>query len=155
LPIATASCEAIYCSHILEHLSLEDLRTALTNTAQYLKPTGVFRLVVPDLEQLARAYLASAVEQPAMQFMEESHLGYQRRPRGFGGVVREWLGNSRHLWMWDYRSLSAELNRAGFRHIRRASFGDAEHRQFRDVEEPGRWENCLGIECRSERVISR
>jgi hypothetical protein len=32
--------------------------------------------------------------------------------------------------------------------IRKASFGDAEDPKFREVEEKGRWINCLGIEGR-------
>ena len=65
-----------------------------------------------------------------------------------GGVLREWLGNSRHLWMWDFKSLAAELRPAGFTSIQRAAIGDADNARFRDVEEPDRWENCLGMECR-------
>ena len=61
--------------------------------------------------------------------------------------MREWFGNSRHLWMWDYRSLGKELRTAGFTDVRRAEFGDSAEPRFRDVEDPGRWENCLGVEC--------
>jgi SAM-dependent methyltransferase len=147
LPIAPASCAAIYCSHVIEHLSLEDLKKALRHTHDYLQPGGAFRCVLPDLEQLARQYLASTDEQPAIQFMEASRLGYSRRPQGLERMLREWWGNSRHLWMWDYSSLAAELRRAGFADIRRASFGDADDVRFNDVEEASRWENCLGIEC--------
>ena len=32
LPLPEKSCKAIYCSHFLEHLSLQDFRTALKNT---------------------------------------------------------------------------------------------------------------------------
>ncbi|HWA98687.1 MAG TPA: methyltransferase domain-containing protein [Pirellulales bacterium] len=148
LPIEPGSCNAIYCSHVLEHLSLEDLRIALRHTYRYLKPGGVFRFVLPDLEHLARQYLASTAAQPAIQFMEDAHLGCQHRARGLGGMAREWLGNSRHLWMWDYRSLVPELERAGFQAIHRAAFGDSSDPHFRDIEDEGRWTGCLGVECR-------
>lgn len=147
LPISPSSCDAVYCSHVLEHLSLEDLRIALRHTHDYLRPGGVFRFVLPDLEELARSYLGSSVGQPSIQFMEDSMLGYQRRPRGLRGVLREWMGNSRHLWMWDFRSLTPELQQVGFLNIRRATFGDSDDARFRDVEDPGRWEKCLGMEC--------
>ena len=32
LPISNNSCDFIYCSHVLEHLSLNDCRRALRNT---------------------------------------------------------------------------------------------------------------------------
>lgn len=147
LPIAPGSCDAVYCSHVLEHLSLEDLRTALRNIRSYLKPAGVFRFVVPDLENYARNYLASTAEQPAMYFMEETMLGYAQRARGLSGVMRSAWGNSRHMWMWDYKSLAVELAKAGFRPIRRAQYGDSPDAHFRDVEDAGRWANQLGMEC--------
>jgi len=148
LPIAPESCAAIYCSHILEHLALDQLRRALVNTCGYLKHGGVFRCVLPDLERLVSDYSSSQEELRAMRFMEQSHLGYQSRPSGIPGFVREWLGNSRHLWMWDYHSLVVELKTAGFAMIRRAHFGDSDFACFEAIEDNERWENGLGIECR-------
>ena len=152
LPIEPGSCEAIYCSHVLEHLSLNDFRIALANTLGGLKPKGIFRCVLPDLEALARAYLASDSDRPAEWFMRNTYLGFENRPKGLAGMAREWLGNSRHLWMWDERTLSTELRAAGFTEIRRASFGDSAEPKFAEVEEISRWTGCLGIECRRPSV---
>src|SRR5436853_7520462 len=57
LSVPPESCDAIYCSHVLEHLSLEDCRRALTNTYRYLKRGGTFRCVLPDFEQQIQTYL--------------------------------------------------------------------------------------------------
>lgn len=148
LPVPANSCDAVYCSHVLEHLALEDCRTALAHTYSYLKAGGIFRLVVPDLEYLARAYLESTASQPALEFIRSLGMGRTARPRGLRGFFRDWLGNSQHLWMWDYRSLFVELSRAGFRDVRRARFGDSPDPRFAEVEERSRWDNCLGMECR-------
>src|SRR5690349_19387092 len=59
LPLGASSCHGIYCSHVLEHLSLEDCRRALKNTFTYLAPGGIFRLIVPDLRKLATDYISS------------------------------------------------------------------------------------------------
>jgi hypothetical protein len=67
--------------------------------------------------------------------------------RGFPAFIALWLGNSQHLWMWDYKSLEAELRSAGFVGIRRAAFGDSSDPLFSLVEDPERWDDCLGIEC--------
>lgn len=147
LPVREGTCDAVYCSHVLEHLSLTDLRIALRNTYRYLRPGGVFRLVVPDLTKLCRDYLQSADEGAALDFMEQAHLGIRERQRGIPGLFRMWLGNSSHLWMWDFKSLSRELGAVGFSGIRRAEFGDAAETEFRDVEDEGRWTGCLGIHC--------
>lgn len=50
LPVQPYSCACVYCSHVREHLSLEDLRKAQKNTDCLLKKGWVFRLVLPDLE---------------------------------------------------------------------------------------------------------
>jgi hypothetical protein len=147
LPVALNSCRAVYCSHVLEHLALDDLRTSLKNVYSYLQEGGVFRFVVPDLEILARTYLASPEPDASLIFMEQACLGKRARPRTLRAFVRDWVGNSSHLWMWDFKSMSAELSKSGFRRIRRAEFGDSEDPRFNDVEEADRWKDCLGMEC--------
>ena len=57
LPIKSESCKGVYCSHVLEHLSLNDFRIALSNTFRIIQPGGYFRLVLPDLEYIARQYI--------------------------------------------------------------------------------------------------
>lgn len=147
LPVPDHSCKAIYCSHVLEHLALEDFRTALQKTFGYLLVGGVFRFVVPDLKKLASDFVLSKDPKAAMYFMEASYLGVKHRPRGLGGLTRAWLGNSNHLWMWDYASIAEELEIAGFRNIRRAEFGDSQVPMFVEVEDRNRWLGCLGVEC--------
>src|SRR5262245_29365205 len=57
LPIADGHVRGCYASHVLEHLSLEDLRLALANTFSMLAPGGTFRLIVPDLHERAKRYV--------------------------------------------------------------------------------------------------
>ena len=147
LPVVPETCKGIYCSHVLEHLALKDFRLALENIFSYLMVGGIFRLVVPDLEHLARVYLESKEPTRSLEFMRRSHLGKENRPQKMIPILRQLFGNSQHLWMWDYRSLQLELTNAGFRKIRRAFFGDSEDKRFLEVEELHRWEDNLGIEC--------
>lgn len=148
LPVRPGSCRGVYCSHVLEHLSLADLRLALQHTFGMLEPGGVFRLVVPDLEHLARQYVDNSTDTASSDFMRASGLGQERRVRGLRGMVIGWLGNAEHRWMWDYKSLARELASMGFVDMRRAAFGDCADPMFQAVEDPGRWQNCLGIECK-------
>jgi hypothetical protein len=148
LPVAPNSAERVYCSHVLEHLALEDCRKTLKNVHTYLHPGGVFRFVLPDLEFYARQYLSSDDPKAAQIFMAETYLGEHIGARGLKSLPRAIFGRSQHLWMWDYKAFVPELEAAGFTAIRRAQFGDSGDPVFADVEDPGRWENCLGIECR-------
>lgn len=58
LPFEDASLDAVYCSHFLEHLSLEQAKKLIREALRILKPKGVFRVVVPDLENICREYLS-------------------------------------------------------------------------------------------------
>ncbi len=148
LPEVESSVDRVYCSHILEHLSLEDCRFALAEVHRILKPGAIFRGVLPDLEADARAYLANSSADACSAFMKFTCLGQLARPRGLIGHLRAALGNSQHLWMWDYKGLASELQSAGFIDIRRAEYGDSTYAEFAVVEDPGRWYGCLGFECR-------
>ncbi len=148
LPVPEGSARAVYCSHVLEHLTLTELRTTLRNVLRYLAPGGTFRFVLPDLEWLARSYLNSDHAEAASQFMRDSYLGTEVQQKGSAGLLRMFFGRSAHLWMWDFKNLSHELANTGFTNIRRAAIGDNPDPRFSEVEEIGRWENCLGMECR-------
>jgi SAM-dependent methyltransferase len=148
LPISPASCQGVYCSHVLEHLALDDFDTALKNSYSYLEPGGVFRFALPDLEQLARTYLDDPDPDAAMRFMQDTYLGTKHRARGLRGLIVGSLGNSAHLWLWDEKSMAKKLAEHGFKDIRRASFGDAEDPRFNDVEEESRFTGCLAMQCR-------
>lgn len=148
LRVAPGRAVAVYCSHVLEHLALDDFRAALANTRRLLRDGGVFRLVVPDLREAACRYVNSADPRAAFDFITHSHLGRSSRPHGIMSRLSAAFGSGVHLWMWDYPSLATELQAAGFTAIRQAECGDAEDPRFADVEEPERWVGAVGIECR-------
>lgn len=151
LPIDSNSCNGLYCSHTLEHLSLQDFRLALRNSYKVLKKGGIFRCVVPDLEFLARSYirdLDNGNNLSSLNFINNTLLGIKERQRGLRGFLISFFGNSHHLWMWDSKSLSEELKNAGFTGIRDCNFNDSEDKMFKYVEDVGRFENAVAIECR-------
>ena len=47
----------MYHSHVLEHFSKEDGVKLMQECFRVLKPGGIIRIVVPDLERIARGYL--------------------------------------------------------------------------------------------------
>jgi len=148
LPVASSSCKGVYCSHVLEHLCLRDCQQALLNTKEILQPGGIFRLVIPDLAVSIQNYLHNPSAEAATNFMRETSLGLETRERGLMGMLSAWLGNSPHLWMWDFKSMLQALQDAGFVDIRRAAFGDASDPMFSNVEQEVRWRGCLGFDCR-------
>lgn len=62
LPYDDATFDGVYHSHVLEHLSPADAEGMLTECQRVLKPGGVMRVAVPDLEGIARTYLQTLDE---------------------------------------------------------------------------------------------
>jgi len=146
LPHQKESVQGIFCSHVLEHLSLEDCRRALRNTFKYLKPGGIFRLVVPDLEYAIGEYEKDKTPDASVRFMEYTLLGRSCRSGTILQIMESVLGNSKHLWMWDEKSMVKELYDIGFSKVRRAKYGDCKDIRFNEVENEGRFHNCLSLE---------
>jgi len=57
LPFADQVFDVVYASHVVEHLTLPGARTFLREVCRVLRPAGVVRIVVPDLEGIARQYI--------------------------------------------------------------------------------------------------
>jgi hypothetical protein len=155
LPIEDGLVRGCFASHVLEHLSLEDFRLALSNTFRMLAPGGTFRLIVPDLHERARRYVEEANRKSpdaASTFLRSAGLGHEQRPKTPLQHLRYLIGGSMHLWMWDEYSMSAELQRAGFVNIRKCHFGDSPDPMFAKVEDKGRFldENLNIVECTIE-----
>lgn len=148
LPLSNNSVDMVFCSHMLEHLSLNDFRMALKNTLNILKEGGVFRLVVPDLKQLAENYLNSNDEDASIQFVRNTLMGEEGRSQGLRSAAFNLLGNSKHLWMWDFISVQYELDLAGFVMIRECKYGDADDAMFKLVEDENRFMQAVCVECR-------
>ena len=149
--IELASLDGVYSSHVLEHLSLEDCKKAINNSFLLLKKGGIFRCVLPNLENQIDIYKEELKteddELAAINFNTFSGLGTLSRPKGFKGFIKEYFGASKHLWMWDYPSLSKVIKDAGFMEIREGKFNDSIDPMFNVVEDQERFKwNALVIE---------
>ena len=50
LPFANKSVDAVYLSHVLEHLSVSEIDALFSEFARIIKPQGSVRVILPDLE---------------------------------------------------------------------------------------------------------
>ena len=149
LPENNDSCDGIYCSHILEHLAFDDFLMAIKNTFSILKPGGTFRGVLPDIKSSVTDYLNNFdnLDSPAEELMRSTMLGVESRGHSISEQLKTLFGNSKHLWMWDYKSLAYELNKVGFKNIRPSYFGDSEDPFFKFVEDEGRFYKAAAFDC--------
>jgi predicted SAM-dependent methyltransferase len=147
LSLTENSCELIFASHVLEHLSVSDCQTALKNIFYYLKPEGTFRVIVPDLEALIADYQTSQPSsEAAWDFMDASGIGCKASRSTFRKRLAEAISNSRHQWMWDESSLKGVLAKQGFKNIRRCQYGEWSDSRFSLVEKEGRHIKAVCLE---------
>lgn len=57
IPFSDNTFDAVYHSHVLEHFSKNDAEGFIKECFRVLKPGGIIRIVLPDLEEMAQCYL--------------------------------------------------------------------------------------------------
>lgn len=137
LPFSDHSVELVYSAHTFEHLSYpDDAYRHLAELFRVLAPGGIVRLVVPDIEALARAYVSGesgvfaaiaghATDDGAFEAASlEQLLAYAGAPVR---VQDRWYD---HKFGYDFASLSAMLTRVGFRQVRRCHFMGSARREL-------------------------
>jgi len=162
IPFPDQSVDGVYHSHLFEHLDRDAVAGFLAEVKRVLKPGGVHRIVVPDLEFEARRYLASLDDAVAGTATPTEHewnillLIHQMVRRESWGTsqrtgFRRWaentvLGDARkrgetHQWMWDRVSLPAVLEEAGFKDPQVLSYNTSNLEDWPgyllDQDEPG------------------
>ena len=57
LPYEDHTFDVVYSSHVLEHFTLEQCKNILLEVRRILKPNGIIRIAVPNLEETCREYM--------------------------------------------------------------------------------------------------
>jgi SAM-dependent methyltransferase len=138
IPFAANSVDAVYHSHLFEHLERGVAREFAREVHRVLKPGGIHRIVVPDLEEACQLYLAHLQECDSNPAERRNHDAYveaiieQCVRIEAGGTARQGplrrrienlvLGDARkrgeaHQWMYDRVNLSSLLIDCGYREV--------------------------------------
>jgi len=136
---AENSIDGFYASHVLEHLSKRDCEELLSRVLLWLKPSGVLRIVLPDLKRAATAYASGKSD--ASQFVSSTYLAADGK--------RAWeilFGHSMHRWMYDAESFSALLATLGFRETKVCSLHQGRLEALSALDVPSREAESFYIE---------
>ncbi|HWD64310.1 MAG TPA: methyltransferase domain-containing protein [Solirubrobacteraceae bacterium] len=102
------SFEAVYCSHLLEHLHPDVAEQCLREILRVLVPGGVLRIAVPDLDAMVEQYDPTDPD----RFLWGVFQGRGARAKA----------SARHWWHYNAVSLEALLRRLGYTEVRRCEF---------------------------------
>lgn len=110
------SADLIYACHVLEHFPFSDIYNILYRWYEVLKPNGILRLSVPDMDAVFAHYF---------YWKDLKDL------RGFlwGRYDHEF---NIHKSGWDYDTLKEEVENVGFKDIRRWNWEDTEPHKYID-----------------------
>jgi predicted SAM-dependent methyltransferase len=120
--------EYIYASHFLEHLQYpKEVIRLLTTCYQLLKPGGVLRVGVPDIEIIVKAYIDNdetffakqAQFHPSWCTTKLDHLIYALQQEG------------EHKHGYDFETLQKVLLKAGFQKVIKSHYGESKYEELR------------------------
>ena len=133
IPFENGSVDVVYHSHVLEHLDKDVAKRFLLECQRVLKPGGVIRIVVPDLERLCGQYLTHCRIMPNADIEAHEHLIAEIieqcvRREAHGTSLQKpirrklenlLLGDARsrgetHQWMYDRFTLRKLLEDCGY-----------------------------------------
>ncbi len=126
LPFENVS--AIYAEHFLEHLSLEDGLSFLSECRRALRDDGVLRVSTPNLDWVYLTHYRAGRSDE-----EESLRDCLQLNRAFHG----WG----HQFLYNPESLSAVLRASGFSSVRFERYGQSGVAELRGLERHETWED--------------
>lgn len=120
LPFESNFFSVIYASHLLEHLYCEEAKSLLKECFRVLRPGGILRVMVPDLECAIKEYIQDKETREkglaADLFVEK--LGFRDVVPVMGSFWYRLYSSHKdfhsHKWSYDSDSLTQRLKEAGF-----------------------------------------
>ncbi len=143
IPFESNTIDVVYHSHLLEHLDKDFVKLFLLEIKRVLKPNGIIRIVVPDLEKICKDYISHISISENNDHEAQNHDNYimpiieqSVRRESYGTSQQKplrrffentFLGDARrrgetHQWMYDKINLSALLISLGYKNPKLQSY---------------------------------
>jgi len=132
LPFGSNSLEIIYSEHVLEHVSYARCVFFLKEAYRTLKPNGVIRISMPDLDYLIDSYQNNWKE---MEWISWPEYSFIKTRAEMINIAFRWWG---HQHLYNKEELARALREAGFTTFAFQEYGKSE---FKDL---------IGLETRSD-----
>lgn len=157
LPFPNCSMEAIYASHLLEHLYLNEAGRLLCECHRVLSPGGVLRIIVPDLRSVVAEYLKAiptdrmadsiSADTPADILNKKLLLRNVNAPSGniFYRIYTALKDFHSHKWVYDAGSLIKYFELAGFNDVREMKVHESRIFGIISVEDSDRILGGIGV----------
>lgn len=155
--VADNSCEAVYASHLLEHMLFPHAQMVLRESFRVLAPGGVARFVVPDLRAIVLEYIGRGTvadshgEIPTLKGADRfssRFLNASTKPQDGSFLYRLYTSLTSfhtHKWMYDGVSLARHMELAGFAQVAERRLNDSAIDGIEAIENPDRVNGGNGV----------
>ncbi|MDN5893799.1 MAG: methyltransferase domain-containing protein [Nocardioides sp.] len=126
-PLEDGSVGFVYSDNVIEHLPLAAGRAMLAEAFRCMQPGGVIRMITPDLRGHVEKYLAGRAPagDPEAAVYEQMGLSVEH-PLDWVRIPIASFGHHEG-YVYDFATLAAELERAGFSDVVRTELGRSSH----------------------------
>ncbi len=140
------SCDLVFISHTLEHIPHIQIQNVLTEINRIMKKGATIRILVPNLESIARAYIKKDKDF-FKQALDEDHS--IRTDLGYGGMLmnfivspgqdtilldrnlKNFISGYAHLYAYDFEMMKILLKKCGFKNIVKKNFCVSKIKDFK------------------------
>ena len=129
IPLDDASCQLIYCEHLLEHFTVEEGLALLRECRRVLEAEGILRVAVPSLDVIIEK--SASGNWKDQEWLSWPEYGYiQTRAEMLNMAFRAWG----HKWLYDREELHRRLHEAGFTRVKDVEWGGSEEVELKNRE---------------------
>lgn len=144
LKFAENSVDVIYTSHVLEHITRDEVMSFVKQAHLILKPGGVLRIVLPDMNILINDYIKDG----NMDRLIDRSLLVINYGNSFKAKLKYLLFGWRgHKWMYDEKSVFSLLSNSGFSLVKILQPGETNIKESTNINLYEKVGESMYIEC--------
>jgi SAM-dependent methyltransferase len=129
--------DGVLIEHTMEHLAVKHALMLMKELRRVLKPGGILRVSVPDLEKYVQFYTGELPDKKFYNWVETPAEAIWSLAYNFG-----------HHSVYDYGLMEKLLKKAGFTSVRRCAFNSSEDNKLQ-IDDPGRRWESLYVEAKN------
>lgn len=133
-PLEDGAVSYVYSDNVVEHITLDGARHLLAEAFRCMRPGGKIRFVTPDLRAHVDKYIAGVVPKgdPSAKVYEEIGLTVEH-PIDWVRIPIASFGHHTG-YLWDFETMAAELERAGFSDVTRYDHGVSDDPELAGID---------------------
>lgn len=136
LPFPDQSVDFIYSEHVLEHLEYLEAKNLLKECYRVLKPNGVIRTALPDLDFFIQG-LKDEGNKKYQDFIRQKRLTYEKLanlPANINTMLNFIFFYCGHKYVYQDKTFIALLASLGFKNIKKAAVGQSDFFELNNLE---------------------